>query len=165
MGTKFCGVKILRICWNIFIIKFLKVLFSRICYGCNYDALFGLIVRCLVLVDQWTSDGKRKQHAEFLFSGQWLNESNEGKPFSSLSYPSNGTCSCVGENLHITSTVISPCTALKKYNMQFDVQSQLLLSYLFNIYFLPRYRYHLLLIEVLSKSLRNRRRLEERGEN
>ena len=43
----------------------------------------------VVLVDHWTSDGKEKQHTEFLFShgGQWLDESNEGAPFLSLSCP------------------------------------------------------------------------------
>ena len=41
----------------------------------------------MVLVDPWTSDGEGKQHMEFLFSGQWLDESNEGAPFSSLSCP------------------------------------------------------------------------------
>ena len=38
----------------------------------------------MVVVDQWTSDGKGKQHGVSL---QWLDESNEGAPFSSLSCP------------------------------------------------------------------------------
>ena len=42
----------------------------------------------MVLVDQLTSDGEGKQHMEyFLFSGHWLDESNEGEPFLSLSCP------------------------------------------------------------------------------
>ena len=31
--------------------------------------------------------GEGKQHTEFLFNGQWLDESNEEEPFSSLSCP------------------------------------------------------------------------------
>ena len=49
----------------------------------------------IVLVDQWASDSEGKQHREFLFSGQWLDEINEGAPFSSLSCLASSH-SCVG---------------------------------------------------------------------
>ena len=95
MGTKFRGIKISRFCWNIFIIK--------IFIGFNFRGfIMGVITMpfsdyccAMVLVDQWTIDGEGKQHMEFLFSGQWLDKSNEGVPFSSLSCPATAR-SCVG---------------------------------------------------------------------
>ena len=87
MGTKFCGVKILR-----FLLKhqFSKLLISQICYGCNHHALFWISC-AMVLVDQWTwmmmKMMMKKQHTKVLFSGQWLDRSNEGVPFMSLSCP------------------------------------------------------------------------------
>ena len=64
-------------------IKFLKVLLFTDLLWCNYHALFQISC-AMVLVNQRSSDGKGKQHTEFLFSGQWLDESNKEAPFSSL---------------------------------------------------------------------------------
>ena len=47
----------------------------------------GLVVQWYLWISEHLSDGKGKQHTEFLFSGQWLDKSNEGVPFSSLSCP------------------------------------------------------------------------------
>ena len=61
MGLKF----------RIFVVGVITMLFSD--YSC-----------AMVLVDQWTNDSEGKQHR---VSFQWLDESNEGAPFSSLSCP------------------------------------------------------------------------------
>ena len=56
-------------------------------YGCNYHVLFGLVVRWY----SWISEqAMAKENNTWSFSsvhGQWLDESNEGEPFSSLSCP------------------------------------------------------------------------------
>ena len=74
MGTKFRGVKILRFRWNIFIIKFSRVLLLQICirsYGCKYHAPFQISC-AMVLMDQWTSDGEGNNTVSLRWSvGEW----------------------------------------------------------------------------------------------
>ena len=82
----------------------LKHLYYKIFEGFNFCGfVMGVITApfsdyscAMVLVDQWTSDGEGKQHTEFLFSGQWLDESKRKSAILELVLPRDGACSCVG---------------------------------------------------------------------